>query len=367
MITFILLAAALAIGGAALISVPLLRKAPSQLAPARWAAMISGAVVVSGAALLYVTWSNWSWHPQGGADSPQTMVARLARRLEQNPADINGWMMLGRSYVVLEQFPLAIRAFERANRLAGGRNVEALLGEAEAMSRNDESELGRGAGRLIEQALVLEPNSGKALFFGAASALQRGELPLARDRFTRLLALNPPDNVRPLLERQVAAIDRQLAGLPPEVTPGGQSRAAGDGSSASPVGAAAAAASASQSPQTQTAGSPRLRINLSVSPSLASAAGGSAPLFVFVRDPARPGPPLAVKRLESHFPQSVELTASDSMMPGRTMVAGQDVQVIARIARSGNPVGASGDPFGQAAWRIGRDGVLNVVIDQTTP
>ena len=72
------------------------------------------------------------------------------------------------------------------------------------------SELDGRAGRLFEQALALDPHSGKALFYGAAAALRRGDLPLARERFASLLALGPPPNVKPILEAQIAAIDRQL-------------------------------------------------------------------------------------------------------------------------------------------------------------
>jgi hypothetical protein len=79
------------------------------------------------------------------------------------------------------------------------------------------------------------------------------------------------------------------------------------------------------------------------------------------------GPPLAAKRLESQFPQSVTLTPSDSMIPGRSFAAGQAVQVVARIARSGSPVGASGDPYGEITYRVGQDGLLNLVIDRLTP
>ena len=111
----------------------------------------------------------------------------------------------------------------------------------------------------------------------------------------------------------------------------------------------------------------KVRINVTLAPGLAQSASGSSPLFVFVRDPQRPGPPLAVKRLDSHFPQTVELTALDSMMPGRAIAAGEKVQVVARIARSGNPVGASGDPFGESAYMVGRDGLINIVIDRVTP
>jgi hypothetical protein len=55
------------------------------------------------------------------------------------------------------------------------------------------------------------------------------------------------------------------------------------------------------------------------------------------------------------------------MVPGRAIVAGQKVQVVARIARSGNPVGASGDPIGESAYQVGRDGLVNIIIDHVMP
>jgi cytochrome c-type biogenesis protein CcmH len=259
-------------------------------------------------------------------------------------------MMLGRSYTVLQEYPLAARAFGRAVELSGGKNPEALTGQGEALALMDESELDGRAGRLFEQALALEPGSGKALFFSAAVAARRGDLPLARERFVKLLALNPPEGVRPMIEQQIAAIDEKLSG------------------SAAGVAAVQQGRSPTQPPPSNgpRADAALVRVNVTLAPDLASAAG-AAPLFVFVRDPAEAGPPLAVKRLQSHFPQSVALSPADSMVPGRAFSSGQNVQVIARIARSGNPVAASGDPFGEVTYRVGRDGVVSLVINRLTP
>jgi cytochrome c-type biogenesis protein CcmH len=344
MVTFVLLAAALTLAGVLAVVIPLLRRAAAPAAPAHWAALSVAGVLVIGSAALYVTWSNWPWRAALPADSPQAMVARLARRLEHDPDDLNGWLMLGRSYTVLQEYPLAVRAFERADRLSGGKSADALTGEAEALALIDESELDGRAGRLIEQALTLAPDSGKALFLGAAIAARRGDLPLARQRFVKLLATNPPQNIRPIIEQQIVAIDEKLAGTPP------------------------AAAATQHGPAEQTdASTPVVRVNVTLAPGLAAQAGAGAPLFVFVRDPGVRGPPLAVKRLESHFPQSVALHPSDSMVPGRAFAAGQNVQVVARIARSGSPVGASGDPFGEVTYHVGRDGLVSLVIDHLTP
>jgi len=350
MTAFVLLAALLTVVSVALVTLPLVRQR-SSAPPAPWAALGAAGVLAVGAAVFYVVSSHWSWSTTESPDSPQTMVARLARKLERNPEDVSGWLMLGRSYVALQQYPLAARAYRRANQLTGGRNAEGLIGEAEALALGDESELDRRAGHLIDQALALDPHSGKALFFGAAIALRRGDLPLARERFAQVLALNPPENIRPMLEQQIAAIDQRIAA----------------GGLAQQPQAGAAAQSASTPPAPPGGTGPSVRLNVLLAPGLSNSAPGSAPLFVFVRDPSRPGPPLAVKRLESRFPQSVELTASDSMIPGRAITAGQHVQVVARIARSGNPVGAPGDPFGEIGYLVGHDGLTNIVIDRLTP
>ena len=333
MVTFVLLAAALTVAGVIVVAIPLLRRGVTAAAPgpAPWAAVAATGLLVVGSAVLYVSWSNWPWRTVTPGDSPQSMVARLARQLERDPQNLDGWLMLVRSYLALQQYPLALRAFERADRLSDGKNADALTGEAETLALTDESELNGRASRLIERALVLAPDSGKALFFGAAVAARRGDLPLARARFVKLLAMDPPADVRPLIEQQITAIDAKLGGAPPATNPGAE-----------------------------------VRVNVTLAPSLAAAVGAS-PLFVFVRDPAHPGPPLAVKRLESRFPQVVSLAASDAMIPGRAFAPGQSVQVVARIARSGNPVGASGDPLGEVTYQVGRDGLVSLVIDHLMP
>jgi cytochrome c-type biogenesis protein CcmH len=346
MITFIVIAAVMVLAIAALLAVPLLsRRPPTPQSPRMALAVLI--VLAAGAAGLYATFSNWNWSSAKTATadgSPQSMVATLARRLAKDPNDLNGWLLLGRSYSVLEETPLAVRAYEHANQLAKGENVDALLGLAEALVAEDDSQLAGRAGDLLDKALTLDPQSPRALFYGAVAAIQRKQLPLARERFATLLAQNPPDNVRSIIQQQIQAIDQALGAVAP--------------AAASDTGGGAAVAGGAPA---------RVRIHITVAPTLKTGQKGDAPLFVFVRDPRAAGPPLAVKRLPAHFPQTVELSSADAMLAGHGIQVGQDVEIVARISGSGGPLARTGDPFGSVAYHVAATGAVNVVIDRLTP
>ena len=355
MIAFIAIATAMGLAVAALLAVPLLSPRPVAPKSPRTALAVL-VVLLGGAAGLYATFSNWTWSPpkaDAAAGSPEEMVGALARRLASHPDDLNGWLLLGRSYSVLAQSapgetPLAIRAYERANQLAKGENVDALLGLAEALVSQDAAQLAGRAGDLVDKALTLAPQSPKALFYGAAAAIQRRQLPLARQRFSTLLAENPPENVRPIIQQQINAIDQALA-------------AAGQ---PSPPAAAPATGTAGAAPGGEPA---RVRITIKLAPTVNPGAKTDAPLFVFVRDPRAGGAPLAVKRLPAHFPQTVELSSADAMLAGHGMQVGQDVEIVARLSSSGGPLARTGDPFGSVAYHVAATGTVAIVIDRLTP
>jgi cytochrome c-type biogenesis protein CcmH len=276
------------------------------------------------------------------------MTARLAKKLEQSPNDLDGWLLLGRSYTVLEQYPLAVRAFQRADRLADGKNADAIVGVAESLVAQDSEQIKGAAGRLFERALEIDPTNGRALFYGSFAALARGEYPVARERFTRMLALNPPPEVRSIIEQRIAEIDAAMSGQ----AMAGQGMAPG-----AQQGTAAGAADEAA----------RVAVHVTLAPALVAKIPRDAPLFVAARDPKSPGPPFAVKRLAAQFPVDVELTAADAMMPTRRISTGQQLEVVARVALGGTPTATSGDPFGQVSYHVGTDGKLNIVIDRLAP
>jgi cytochrome c-type biogenesis protein CcmH len=326
-----LLAVALGLSAGALLAMRGLRTGPA-LKPLVWVVFACIAIVAIGATLLYASLSTGSARRSAATRSPQSMVATLASQLRTNRNDLGGWIMLGRSYLVLKEYPLAAHAYGQAVRLSP-QNTQALLGEAQALMLSRRRSLTGRAGDLIERALAHAPDDPQALFYGAVVALHRGEWQLARRRFTQALALAPTPTVRNIIQQQLAAIDRHLGATAPAVAP---------------------------------AGSTVIRVRLELAPALAHAAPHSAPLYLFVRDPRHPGAPLAVKRLRSDFPQTVILRPTDAMVAGRVFRTGELVEVIARVAPSGDPLQRRGDLSGQTRYRVGHDGLAEIRIDHVT-
>jgi cytochrome c-type biogenesis protein CcmH len=328
MSVFVILAILLAALAALALAWPLLRPR-SSLPAAPIATMVTVLAVVAGSAFVYgKLGSPSSARELPNADDNRTISA-LARHVESQPQDEAGWMTLAAGYSQIGQFPLAIRAYQRANRLSDGRNAQALLGIGESMVLSGDASLGERAPEYIERALQLSPRSPKALFYGAVIAYHQGRLTIARERFVALLALSPPQNIQVAVKKEIDDIDSRLH---PQI----------DESTA-------------------------IHLHVTLAAVLAPKVPPNASLFVFVPSP-NGGPPLAVKRSDAAtLPQDVALSAADSMIAGRGIQAGQKVSVVARISASGSPLPSKGDLYGQIDYVVGKSGARPLEIDKLNP
>ena len=254
------------------------------------------------------------------------MVTSLAERLRQNPNDLAGWKMLGRSYVQLENFAAAAEAYERAIEMESGRDGQTLadLGEVLLLLSDGQSLNGR-AGELFDNALAISPGNQKALFYAGMAAVERGDKELGATYWETLLASSPPENIRGIIRRQIA----DLRGETPQ-----------DGV-------------------------------VTVNVSLGAAAAGMAPdatVFVIVRDPAQPSPPIAaVRRKAAELPAMVAIGDADAMIPARVPSGFAQLEIVARVSLSGEPIAQSGDWFGQKTISPGNSAEVAIVIDQQVP
>jgi cytochrome c-type biogenesis protein CcmH len=335
MTAFLVVAAIMAVLAAAAVAVPLLRQRQS-----RWVGVIAAVLVAGAAAGLYPLWSNWNWHaPAGTAMSPDVvaMVGKLESHLREDPNDVKGWLMLGRSYLVLERLDDAILAYDHAHRLDAGSG-EAALGLGESLSLRAGGEIPPQAAALFEEAYQKAPTNPKALLYSGFAAAARGDTAAARARWQALKDLHPPEQIEKMLDQRIAELD------------------AGPGAAADQPAAAAVAAPDEKAVAT---------INLSLAPALKARLKGDPPLFVFAREPGGKGPPLAAQRLSSAaLDTQIRLSAADSMIPGRVLASGKRVSITARISFSGQPLPAAGDLYGEVTYDVGHDGARDLVIDK---
>jgi cytochrome c-type biogenesis protein CcmH len=348
MTTFLVIAAVMAAIAAFAVAFPLLRDRQSRLLGALAAIFVIGA-----AAGLYPLWSNWNWHEPAPAAAAgpdvAAMVAKLEKRLRDAPNDLPGWLMLGRSYLALARVDDAIAAYDHARQL-DGKSAEAAMGLGEAMSLRAGGEIAPPAGQLFEEALRLAPGNPKALLYGGFAAAVRGDRALARSRWEALKAL-PPQIVQ-MLDARIAELGPPAGG---PAAPGAPIPAAA-GTSASPAGTSASVGDL---------GPAEVTVTINIAPALKSRLLSEAPLFVFAREPGSGGPPLAAKRLTSTaIGTQVHLSPADSMLPGRVLVSGQRVSIMARVSFSGQPRSSAGDLYGELSYEVGRDGVRELLIDR---
>jgi len=274
--------------------------------------------------------------PSGAGTTPPVddMVVSLKDRLEDNPGDVDGWILLGRSYQSMQQFDEAIAAFEKALELEQGQNPQTLVGLGIALLEQQRGEASDRSTRLFENALALDPNNPNALFYAGGAAARRGDTALAADRWEQLLQQDAPPEIRELLQRKIS----EWRGVPPPVA---QEQEQLDG---------------------------LVSVNIAISAAALSALPAEATVYVIARDPAQPSPPIAVipGRL-SQLPMVISLNDDNAMVAGRPLSAFTEIEIIARVSISGSPMAQSGDWSGAVLVNTDDARSIDLIIDQETP
>jgi len=129
----------------------------------------------------------------GGPMSDQQIAAnveKLAKRLEQNPNDAQGWLMLARSYMSMERFADAAGAYEHATAL-NGDDASLWTDYAEALALANGQRLGGKPTEALNRALQIDPRNQKALGLAGSAAYQAGDYKKAIDYWQKLLLQLP--------------------------------------------------------------------------------------------------------------------------------------------------------------------------------
>ena len=284
------------------------------------------------------------------------MVESLKQKMQQNPNDPRGWILLARSQNALGRFVEAAAAFERAVALTpNDAQLLADYGDAAVMTQQ-----GRFEGKphaLIMQALKLEPTNMKALALAGTAELRMGNRAASLAHWEKLKTLVPKDSADYReVESIIAEVKTTKLDTPQPAAP--------------PALAAAPATPTNKADANNTAKSgngARVTGNVAIAPAVISKLAKGDTLFVFARAKEGPRMPLAVMRVAapgaSGFPLAFELNDAMAMAPGMNLSKFTEVVIEARISKSGNAQLQSGDLSGvTSAIRPGASGVLVTIV-----
>lgn len=297
---------------------------------------------------LFVTTFN-SEAPTGASEAEMAMVSQLAAKMVENPDDVAGWRLLGRSYLVLGQYGLARRAYLEAWQRTPAPDSELKLGLSEALIYTDRASLLADAGDLVEEVLRDEPSNQRALWWGGVVAIERGQDDLARTRWSRLLALDPGPEVSELLRQQLGRLGGAVSGSAGVgAAGGGEVAAAGEVSSG-----------------------PTFTINVRLAEGLPTERlGPSSALFILARRPGVRQPIAVIRESAAAVPGTFVLSDANAIsMPGGggSLADVEELSIVARLSIAGVASEASGDLFAETTFKTGGSETIELVIDQVVP
>jgi cytochrome c-type biogenesis protein CcmH len=254
-----------------------------------------------------------------GQPSPPNMadvegsIRRLAERLQQQPNDLQGWILLARSLQATHQPDKAVKSYEYALKLApDDLDIKAYYAEALA-----EASGGAFAGQptaIVDEILQRNPNHNAALWIAGVAAAERKDATKAVEYWQRLKNQFAPASQE---ATQIEAYIAQVQGLD-------------------------APAQGSEIPAS-TAGK-RLHVSVSLAKELVAKASPEDSLFIFARAAEGPPMPLVVVRKQvKDLPVEVVLDDSMAMMQGRNISAFDRIILGARVSKTGQPTPKAGD------------------------
>ena len=246
----------------------------------------------------------------------EAMVEKLAARLRETPDDAEGWVMLARTYNALGRYQEAAEAFRTLTRLMPA-DAQLLADYADTLAMARGRQLSGEPESIIAQALELDSRNVKALALAGTAAFERADYAAAIGFWERIQAQVAPDSPT---ARSVAG---SIAEARNRLGASGGSMTTASAGGGSPVSVSG---------------------RVSVDGAITDCLQPGDTVFVFARAVGGPRMPLAIVRKQVRdLPFEFTLDDSMAMMPAARLSAFRQVEVGARISRSGNASPQPGD------------------------
>lgn len=140
-----------------------------------------------------------------GAPDVNAMVARLEARLKENPEDLQGLAMLGRSYMVMERFEDAAKAYSKAASI-DPNDLSYQIGYGVATLRTGNT---AAAEQTFTKVLAKEPNNVDALWFTGMLQVHKKDSAGAQKTWKKLLDVTP-DEQKAEMQQQIDRMQEML-------------------------------------------------------------------------------------------------------------------------------------------------------------
>jgi len=275
----------------------------------------------------------------------EDMVARLAKKMEENPDDPQGWSMLLRSYMTMGRYPDAVKAAEHLYKLTGD-DPGVLLEYADALAMANNSSMAGKPEELVKKALELDPENLTGLWLEGMAQSEQGNYKSAIDYWQRALPKLTNDGDKSTINNLINAARKQL----------------GEDVAETPVSAPESAPTAAPA-----VGAAKINVKVSLKTEFSGQISPDTTLFITAQEAAGPPMPIAVVRKQvGDLPLEIILDDSKAMIPTRKLSNFEKVKIGARISKSGNAIPQAGDLTADPVIvDTGQQETVSLVIDKT--
>ncbi|MCF2859419.1 c-type cytochrome biogenesis protein CcmI [Pseudoalteromonas sp. SMS1] len=265
------------------------------------------------------------------ANELQAFALGLRTKLANSGDDAVAWMLLGRVAMSLNDYEMAMQAFDKAL-IMQPDNHNVLVNYSQALLiEGTEASVNRAA-QMLSRVLRQDPQNIDAISLLALIAYEREDWLEAKTAFEVLLSTMTQNDPRySMVAQRIADIEAKLETKSAQLSP--------------PYSG------------------PELAVNVNIAPSLAEQIPSRATLFVFAKAANGPKMPLAVKKLTVfNLPLLVNLNDSMAMMPDLKLSNFNEVVITARISVDDSVSLQGGELEGNSEVIVLREGTQQVDV-----
>lgn len=255
-------------------------------------------------------------------------VAKLEQRLAEEPENPEGWFMLAKTYMTMNQYHKAVSSYEKVIEQVG-EEPEVLVRYADALAMTEGGRLTGVAKPIVDKVIVLMPDSPTVLWMAGTAENQQKNFSKALTYWYKL---------RPMLIQDastLAQLDQLISGAESQLSADEVTQL----KNTAPVVEAKVVTNAAE-----------IIVTVELDSTLKDKVSANDTLFIFAK--AVQGPPMplaAVKKTAADLPITVSLNDAMAMMPQMKLSSFEQVKISAVISKSGQPGAQPGDLFAEVS------------------